>query len=304
MIPSVKRLCKLEGHAGAIYALAHGRHAELLFSGAADNMVAEWSIAEKAAQAFAIKMEATVYSLLHLPEKQLLIVGTSSGNIHIVDLAAKKELKNFAFHNQGIFRLTYTHQHHCFVASCADGSISVWGLDDFALQYHLKLSQSKIRDAQFSFDESLLCIAAGDGFLYVVDCTNWQLTQSFQAHKMGANSLAFHPNGKVLISGGRDAHLNFWNIENDFAPIRSIPAHNYAIYGIAFSPNGKWCATASRDKTVKIWDASTYDTPIRLDQKSEGHINSVNTLLWQNDATLVTSGDDRSIIVWKVTADQ
>jgi hypothetical protein len=38
----------------------------------------------------------------------------------------------------------------------------------------------------------------------------------------------------------------------------------------------------------------------RLDnEKSGGHLNSVNALLWKNDY-LISGSDDRSIIVWEV----
>jgi WD40 repeat protein len=68
-----------------------------------------------------------------------------------------------------------------------------------------------------------------------------------------------------------------------------------------YSPNKKYIATASRDKTVKIWDAENLKVLARIDkEKNEGHVNSVNTLQWMSDEVLLTAGDDRSIIAWKV----
>ena len=79
----------------------------------------------------------------------------------------------------------------------------------------------------------------------------------------------------------------------------SIPAHNYAIYEIGFDPTGKYFATASRDKTVKIWDYNSMGVIERLaGNDGKGHINSVNTLLWMKNGTLLTAGDDRAIQSW------
>jgi WD40 repeat protein len=114
--------------------------------------------------------------------------------------------------------------------------------------------------------------------------------------------LSFHPAGKYLLSGGRDARLRIWNIENNFELEKEIPAHNYAIYKIMFNSSGSLLATASRDKTAKVWDASDASFLFRLDKENfKGHLNSVNTLLWLNEDTLISGSDDRSIVVWKIS---
>jgi len=64
----------------------------------------------------------------------------------------------------------------------------------------------------------------------------------------------YSPDGKFLLTGGRDAHLNIWQTDS-YELIKSIPAHNWAIYDIVFNPDTTLFATASRDKTIKIWDA-------------------------------------------------
>ncbi|HQF28656.1 MAG TPA: WD40 repeat domain-containing protein, partial [Bacteroidia bacterium] len=59
---------------------------------------------------------------------------------------------------------------------------------------------------------------------------------------------------------------------------------------------------ASRDKTVKIWDPESLEVIIRLEkQEADGHVNSVNKLLWLNNTDLLSAGDDRSIALWKMT---
>ena len=103
----------------------------------------------------------------------------------------------------------------------------------------------------------------------------------------------------MILTGGRDAHLNIWDAKS-YTLIKSIPAHNYAIYDIVFSPDAKLFATASRDKTVKIWDAETFELQVRINKENyDGHVNSVNKLLW-TDKYLVSTGDDRAVMVWEV----
>jgi WD repeat-containing protein 61 len=144
-------------------------------------------------------------------------------------------------------------------------------------------------------------LACGDGSIRVFDTNNIIEKYKLTGHKKSVYSVAFHPQKNILVSGGYDAYLRFWNGEKHFEQIQNIPAHNYAIYDIQFNETGDICATASRDKTIKIWDAENFLMPLRLDRKNyNGHINSVNKLLWFKNDLLISSGDDQSIIIWKV----
>jgi len=94
--------------------------------------------------------------------------------------------------------------------------------------------------------------------------------------------------------------LKVFDLEN-FEEVKSIPAHNFAIYDIVFDPSGKYFATASRDKSVKIWDYELMSVLERLEgNDGKGHINSVNKLMWMQDGTLLSAGDDRAIQSWKI----
>jgi WD40 repeat protein len=75
-----------------------------------------------------------------------------------------------------------------------------------------------------------------------------------------------------------------------------------ANHNVSLSPDGKYFATGSRDKMVKIWEAESVQLLLRINkEKQDGHLNSVNKVLWTEDG-LVSTGDDRLIILWKIVA--
>ena len=164
-----------------------------------------------------------------------------------------------------------------------------------------KLCKEKVRSIAINYLTSEIAVAAGDGNIRVYDLISLEEKKEFTAHQLSANSVCYSPDGKTLLSGGRDAHLKTWNTST-YELIQSIPAHNFAIYDIVFSPDKKLVATASRDKTVKLWDAQTMELLVRINKENfDGHVNSVNKLVWSNHANyLISTGDDRAVIVWQV----
>lgn len=295
-----ERVMTLKAHSGPLYALAEGRNKNLLFSGGGDHVVAEWDVQLGTTQPFGIRTDNTIYSLLNLDRKTLLI-GTSQGSIHVIDLETKKEKRHLKLHDKGIFHLAYLPEKNRVYAACADGSVSIWEASQWSLLWHLELSQGKIRRIAFDSEGKLAALTSGDGRVFILDTNEHKVKYSIEAHEDSVNSVAFLPNGN-LLTGGKDAHLSIWDGKNHFRNLRKIPAHNYAIYDILVHPEGKWVASASRDKTVKLWDIDLMEKPIRLDRKGlEGHTHSVNRLNYLAEEDMLAScSDDRTICLWRV----
>jgi WD40 repeat protein len=166
-----------------------------------------------------------------------------------------------------------------------------------------KLSHEKVRSIDFNYATSEIAVALGDCNILVFDLEILDYKKDFIAHQLAANVVRYSPDGKFLLTGGRDAHLNIWKVGN-YELVKSIPAHNWAIYDIVFNPDETLFATASRDKTIKIWDATTYQLIRRITNENlNAHTYSINKLLWSTyHDYLVSTGDDRTVMVREVNS--
>lgn len=298
----VNKLFHLTGHQAAVYALVAGADEKLIYTGSSDKMIARWNIEEKKADNFAASMPASVYQLLYDVAYNRLYVGSGVGAVHVIDLNEKKEIKNLILHpNAAIFDLIKADKFNLIVTAAADGSVVAFHENNFELIARNKLCEQKIRSLCFIESSQVLLAACGDGYIRVLELPTLKVVNQFYAHDLSANKVIKHPTKDIILSGGRDAHLNIMEWPS-CKIMEKIPAHNFAIYDIVFHPENSLFATASRDKNIKIWDANSLQFLYRIDkEKNEGHINSVNKLLWSKyENTLVSTGDDRSMMGWQI----
>jgi WD40 repeat protein len=66
--------------------------------------------------------------------------------------------------------------------------------------------------AVFSPEGKLLAVALADGQIEIWDTENHNLLYNLNGHRGQVNSMAFRPDGKLLLSGGQDGILIFWSL--------------------------------------------------------------------------------------------
>ncbi|MFT4779617.1 MAG: WD repeat-containing protein 61 [Flavobacteriales bacterium] len=300
----VEKSNQFEGHSGAIYTLESANEKNKFFSGSSDNLVVEWDVKDQQQNKVVAKLPAKAMALKYVSDRNVLLAGQSLGGIHVIDLNKNEEIRLLQLHRQSIYDIQYLPEKECFWVAGGDGIISIWSMNDFSLITALKLCDKKIRSIAFNRVLNETAVGCGDGSIRIFNFETYEEKKILKGHidDFSVNALSYHPNEKHLLSGSRDAFLNVWDIENDYALINHIPAHNYAIYSIVFSPDMKLFATASRDKTIKIWDAENFELLLRIDKpKNESHTHSVNKILWSDFTdSLISTGDDRAIMVWKI----
>lgn len=300
----ISKAAQLTGHTGAVYALENSPEKNNFYSGGSDGIVAQWDLANPDTGEPLARVNNVIYSLKLIAAKKLLLIGQDAGGIHVIDLATRKEIRLLQFHTAAVFDLNYAAHHDLLFSAAGNGTLAITGLTDFAAIKSIKLGNEKLRNIAINNSQTAIAIGCGDGSIAVFDLPALTLKKRWMAHKesFSVNALHYSADDSILFSGSRDAHLNIFDAKNNYSPVKSIPAHNYAIYSIVFSEDKKYFATASRDKTIKIWNADSLEILARLDkEKQDGHLNSVNKLLWK-DETLISASDDRSLIVWNVNS--
>ncbi|TVR82218.1 MAG: WD40 repeat domain-containing protein [Chitinophagaceae bacterium] len=288
------------GHKSSLYRLHYVPQNRTVLSAGGDGMVVEWSIDHPESDGKVIaQIDTQIFSIALHENQPVLFIGQMNGGIHVLDLEHRKELKHLALHENSIFDLQLLpFDKSLLLAAGGDGMFSMWDTNNYDLVRKHQLSGKSLRRFSCSAGSGDIAFSSSDGDTYILD-KEFKIKRILKHHKSSVFTLAYSPDGSLLVAGSRDAHYSIWDVKNNYELLMSVPAHLFTINQIAFHPSGKWFATASRDKAVKIWD--TYSLKlIKVIEKDKmiSHKNSVNDIIWLDDPEMIiTCGDDKVVMM-------
>lgn len=298
---NVNKIATLTAHSGAVYTLLQNSlRQNIFYSAGGDGKLIQWDLDNIETAVLLSKVPTNIFSMNNLLAQDQILLGQMQGGIHVLDIAQKKEVKHLAFHKNGIFDIQVIENGEAILVGGGDGLISLWSTDNFLLLKNKMISEKSIRCLAVDTENLKIYAGCSDNYIYVLHYKTLEVLHKWQAHGNSVFSLCLSPDKKYLLSGSRDAHLSVWNIENEkYDLMVSQPAHLFTINDIIFNPEGNLFATAGRDKHLKIWDAQSFKLLKVIDkEKFDGHVNSVNKLLWHD--YLISCSDDRSVMVWDI----
>jgi WD40 repeat protein len=218
----------------------------------------------------------------------------------VIDLGEKKELKLFALHTKGVFDIKPLGD--LVLAAGGDGKLS-WFHRFGLTQAGMKtLSEKSLRVMSVHPSNAMIAVGSSDYSIYLLSKEIEVQSKKEAAHQNSVFSLDFTQHGKVLLSGGRDAMLNIWQVEEGSLSLeKSVAAHNLHVQFIAVNEENGLFITSSMDKTIKIWDSQTFELLRVMDKmRHQAHVNSINKIKWLDAQKFVSVSDDKSVMVWEL----
>lgn len=194
-----------------------------------------------------------VKALAYSPDGKWLASGSmSQPEIKVWEITSKKVVKAFEGNSERgeISALDFSHDGKWLAASVGGREIKVWQV--FGWQPVQTLEGWG--NIAFSPISELLVVSAGM-LIKIYNVATGKNILSINNNESAVGSIAFSPDGQLLVSGDYSNSINFWNAANGKL-ISSIESNSYGVFSVAVSPNGRWLACGTKEG-IKVFNLST-----------------------------------------------
>jgi WD40 repeat protein len=207
----------------------------------------------------------------------------------------------------GVVTVAVSPNGEIIVTGGGDYNLMFWKRDGKQIKLIKNLPQEYIvKSVAFSSDGHKIAGAVGDKVFLWNREGQLLLEKPFKGHEDYAivNSIAFSPDGQIIVSGGDDGKICLWSLEEK--PNKCIEGDTDSVNTVAFSPDGQTIVSGSSDGKLSFWSP-------QLDPKGEsrgGHIfgigfrkfsRAVTSIDFHPESPIVVSGgDDGTIRLWNL----
>jgi len=118
-------------------------------------------------------------------------------------------------------------------------------------------------------------------------------------HTESVNVVAFSPDGKQLVSGGKDGSIIIWNVEESFKQIHKIQFSDASVTSLAYNNSGNQFAAGTYRKFT-TYAAATFKKTKSVKKAHSSFVESID--FSDDDKWVVTSSwKDKALILWNAS---
>ena len=309
----------LRGHYNSVVSVNVHPNDTLLASGSDDHTIKLWNLAGRNDEMILRTHAEAVKSLRFSPDGNWLASGSSEGTVALWDVTTRRRVYNFQDHAAPVRSLAFSPDGKFLAFEGRNHAIILWNMAERKTPLILRGHTDVIRELAFNVNGSLLASASDDHTLKLwksadgselatlgdppglfqfsrLDPGNIPFSSFFPGYETMIRSLAFSPDGTLLVSGNEDSSMMLWDVLSRQA-LTALRGHVGPVRSVTFSPDGTLLASGSGDNMIKLWNVADGNEVMTL----KGHARTLLAVVFSPDGALLASGsDDHTIKIWEV----
>ncbi|KAH9909867.1 WD40-repeat-containing domain protein [Xylariomycetidae sp. FL2044] len=257
-------------------------------------------------------------SLVYSPDGKRIITVADDGKIKVWDVDSGFCIVTFTEHTSGVTACEFAKKGNVLFTSSLDGSIRAWDLIRYR-NFRTFTAPTRLSFSCMAVDPSGEVVAAGslDSFdVHIWSVQTGQLLDQLSGHEGPVCSLAFAPNGGLLVSGSWDRTARMWSIFGRAQT--SEPLQLQAdVLDIAVRPDSAQLAISTLDGQLTFWTVADGQQVSGMDGRRDASggrritdrrtaanvagTKSFNTIRYSTDGTcLIAAGNSKYICLYSV----
>jgi len=301
---SGKLLTKLEGHKGAVTALAF-LTPNLLATTSGDKTLKIWDIAAGTAKVCSGHTSAVLCTALGGP---WIVTGGTDRSIRGWN-ATTGEAGFTWVGKSAVCSVAVRKDGGRIAVGCASGDVILLETDGTKEPKVLSTSAAHaagVASLAFTSNGDRLASAGGDGVVRLwnigQNATPSQIAKFDQAIKAGTSgttpvtAVAFSADDKFIVGGGAEGVVRIWDVATS-GEVRVLRAHSGWVTGVAYAPDGRTVLSCSVDKSARVFELP------RSESSAPGHMGKALSIAVSRDGKYAATGsEDKTVKVWDLAA--
>jgi len=209
-------------------------------------------------------------SLVYSPDGQKIITTADDGKIKVWDVNSGFCIVTFTEHTSGVTACEFAKKGNVLFTSSLDGSIRAWDLIRYR-NFRTFTAPTRLSFSSLAVDPSgeVVCAGSLDSFdIHIWSVQTGQLLDRLAGHEGPISSLAFAPNGGVVISGSWDHTVRIWSVFDRTQT--SEPLQLQAdVLDVAFRPDSRQLAVSTLDGQLTFWSVAEAEQQSGVDGRRD-----------------------------------
>ncbi len=253
----------LRGHTQCINDVTWSPVGGLLASSSDDQTVRLWDTRTGACLRILRGHRNLVNGIAWHPGGNLLASSSTDQTIRVWDVREGVSRWTGTEHTGTVTSVAWHPNGTLLASSSEDHSVRIWQAERGEVLLRLEGHEGPVYNVAWSPDGRRLASCGGSGRsgeLLVWDVVGGDRLTSPGKRVLASGtdispvfSLAWSLDGTLLMSGGTDGRLYWWEIDRETSPLGE-PAHEGWIHSIRLSPDGETVASAGEDGAIQLWN--------------------------------------------------
>lgn len=200
----------------------------------------------------------TMTTLSFSPDSSRIITGADDGLVKIWDIFSGFHVATFTEHSSAITGSAYSKRGNVLFTSSLDGSVRAWDMLRYR-NFRTFTAPQRLPFSCVAIDPAaeIVCAGSHDSFdIHLWSVQTGALLDQLSGHEGPISTLAFTPDGRMLVSGSWDRTIRTWNVFDRSQSSETLQLTSDLLC-VTVRPDSAQIAASTLDGQLTFWDIDT-----------------------------------------------